>query len=121
MSENKSEVNAQLKDVLSALLQQNQATMQQQPGSGWFNASPLPAINAINVPVKIPTPAGDVRLYLELPGELANNEQALMQALEAIAARFQLDAWQPRNQGWNNGGGGGFRRGGYGRNNYGRY
>ncbi|TCT21183.1 hypothetical protein [Thiobaca trueperi] len=66
--------------------------------SAWANAMPAlsaaPTINGVAVPVKIQTPAGSIRVYLSLPAECAASPDALMSALEALAAAgLPLDTW----------------------------
>ncbi len=69
-----------------------------------------PVINGVSVPVKIQTPAGSIRVYFSLPAECAATPDALMSALEALAAAgLPLDTWSPKD----NGGG----WGGHGRSN----
>lgn len=100
----------------------------QQPagtGAGWqqpqMQLSAMPAVNGVAVPLKLQTPIGDVRVYLQLGPEAAANPQALQSAIQALAnAGLPVDAWQPRDSGgggngWGgNGGGYGGNRGGYG-------
>ncbi|MER2514401.1 MAG: hypothetical protein ABTQ25_18635 [Nitrosomonas ureae] len=104
------------------------AQAQQQPagaGAGWqqpqMQLSAMPAVNGVAVPLKLQTPIGDVRVYLQLGPEAAANPQALQSAIQALAnAGLPVDAWQPRNQdggnGWGGNGNGGYggNRGGYG-------
>ncbi len=58
-----------------------------------------PVINGAAVPIKLQTPAGSLRVYLSLPAECAATPQALMSAIEALAALgLPLDTWQPKSE-----------------------
>lgn len=131
---------AQNSDMQAALLALLSQAQQQPAGAGWqqpqMQLSAMPAVNGVAVPLKLQTPIGDVRVYLQLGPEAAANPQALQSAIQALAnAGLPVDAWQPRNQdggnGWggngngnggyggNRGGyGGGYNRGGYGGRRY---
>lgn len=129
-----SEQNTQTLASIQALLAQAQ---QQQPAiagtaapGGWQQPtlSAMPAVHGVAIPLKLQTPIGDVRVYLQLGPEAAANPHALLSAIQALAnAGLPVDAWQPRNQdggsGWGNGGSGGGgwggRSGGYSRGGYG--
>ncbi|WP_200331007.1 hypothetical protein [Thiocystis violacea] len=116
------DLTAQLTAQLAAL-QQQMAALQQAPTTATPAASPwasaptaAPQINGVAVPVKMQTPAGSIRLYFSLPAECAATPEALMAALEAMAAAgLPLDTWSPRDSGggssW-----GGSRRDSYGNN-----
>lgn len=120
---------AALAAQLQALQQQAQPQAAQPAAGGWAQpqqpqAGALPSIHGVAVPLSIETPMGKVRVYLSLGPEAAQSPQALMTALESIAAAgLPLDAWQPRESrgGWGGAGGrpsgGGWNRpgGGYGR------
>lgn len=114
--------NPDMQAALLALLSQAQ---QQPAGAGWqqpqMQLSAMPAVNGVAVPLKLQTPIGDVRVYLQLGPEAAANPQALQSAIQALAnAGLPVDAWQPRDSGggngWGGNGGGGYsgNRGGYG-------
>lgn len=123
-------MSEQQTDVLAAV-QALLGQVQQQPaGAGWqqpqMQLSAMPAVNGVAIPLKIKTPIGDVRVYLQLGPEAAANPQALQSAIQALAnAGLPIDAWQPRDNGgggngWgNNGGGGGYGGGGFNRGGYG--
>lgn len=108
-------------DQLKALL----AQVQQAPAAGGWAPQPpasLP-ITGISIPVKIDTPLGSVRVDLHLPAECGQSAQALLGAVQLLSnAGLPVDAWQPRDSGGSNGGGGwgsggggwGNRGGGYG-------
>lgn len=72
------------------------------------NAAPVtaaPVINGAAIPIKLQTPAGSLRVYLSLPAECAATPQALMAAIESLAALgLPLDTWQPKSDGngWGN-------------------
>lgn len=115
--------------ALQALLAQVQ-----QPavaGGGWqqpqMQLSAMPVVSGVAVPLKIQTPIGDVRVYLQIGPEATANPQALQSAIQALAnAGLPIDAWQPRDggggNGWGNNGGGGYggNRSGYGGGGYNR-
>lgn len=87
------------------------------PVSSW--AAPAPAMGAVPtpekvlVPIKLQCPDGStLRIYMQFPGDLAANPQAMMAAIGALkAAGIPLDTWQPQNRGWGGGGGYGNRGG----------
>lgn len=92
--------------------------------SAWTAPAPTPtAIVGVSVPIKLPTPMGTIRIYLSLPAEAGATPQALMQAIESLAAAgLPLDTWQPSNQGGGSGwGGGGNSGGGWGNRGGGGY
>ena len=70
--------------------------------SPWAMTAPAlsaaPVINGAAVPIKLQTPQGSLRVYLSLPAECAATPQALMSAIEALAALgLPLDTWQPKS------------------------
>jgi len=116
-------------DTIAKLTEQLASLTGSAAGGGWnqpaANANPASAITAVSIPIKVDTPMGSVRAYLELPGEVGQNPQTLMNAIQGlVSAGYPVDAWQPkssgdwRNSGGNSGGGwnndGGYRRGGGG-------
>lgn len=130
MSE-QTETQAALQTLLAQMQQSATAgagTVAGAAGGGWNAAQatgPAALIQGVAVPIKVSTPAGEMRAYLSLPAEVGQNPQALIAVLQQLAnAGYPLDTWQPKNSGgdwgggqqgggWNNGGGGGYR------NNYG--
>ncbi len=80
---------------------------QQQPAAG--TASP----SGVSLPVKMQTPGGSLRVYMNFGSEFASPE-ALNALIEQLnAAGVPLDLWQPK-QSWSRGrggNGGGFNRG----------
>jgi len=91
-------------------------------------APPPPAatglsVTGVAIPIKIQTPIGDVRVYLQLPAECGQSPQALLGAVQALSnAGLPVDAWQPRDSGGGNGVWGnqiGYSRGSYSRGGYG--
>jgi hypothetical protein len=115
---------ADLAAQLAAL--QAQIAAMRPAASPWGAAaapSAAPIINGVAVPVKVQTPAGSIRLYFSLPAECAATPEALMAALESLAAAgLPLDTWSPRESaggsawGGNNRPGYGSSYGGYGSN-----
>lgn len=90
----------------------------QQPAMQQFQSAPIQILGVL-VPVKIQTPSGPMRSYLQLPAELATNPQAFMTALQTLMGMgYQLDIWQPRQQQWggNRGQWGGGGNGGWQQN-----
>lgn len=107
---------------LAAQLAQQLTALQQKPAGAWgVQTTPLTA-TGLAVPLKLQTPQGDIRVYLQLPAEAAGSPDAIMQALQSLASQgYPLDTWQPKNSGWgdsgnsggwNRGGGGGYNRSG---------
>lgn len=91
-----------------------------QPASGWTQpqAAP-PTIVGLEVPIKVQTPVGEIRLGLQvqITQETATPD-GIMGVLQSLQAQgFPLDIWQPKQSGggWNSGNsGGGWNRGGGG-------
>lgn len=99
--------------LLAALQGQLRAA---QPASGWAQPqTAVPVIDKINVPIKMQTPIGEVRVGLEIPitPEIATPE-GIMSILQWLQSQgMPIDAWQNRQ--WNNRNGGGeWGRGGNG-------
>lgn len=123
--------------ALLALLSQAQQQPAVHSAAGWtqpqLQLSAMPAVNGVAVPLKLQTPIGDVRVYLQLGPDASANPQSLLAAIQGLAnAGYPVDAWQPRNQdggnGWGNSGGnsggwggrsGGYGGGGFNRSGYG--
>lgn len=117
---------AALQAQIAAMSGAGQAAAGQAPAlaGGWSQPAPTPAavgITGVQVPVKIETPNGAIRIYLALPAEAAATPQALMGAIEALAGMgIPLDFFGGRDSGgsgWNSGGSsyrrdyrGGYRR-----------
>lgn len=101
--------------LLAALQGQLKAA---QPG-GWAQPqAAAPSIVGLEVPIKVQTPVGEIRLglQLQLTPETATPD-AIMGLLQSLQAQgYPLDIWQPKQTGWSggNGGGGGWNRGGGG-------
>ena len=62
-------------------------------------------ILGVQVPVKVETPEGPIRVYLMLSPEAAESEASLLSALEGLyRAGANLDVYKPReSQGWGGG------------------
>lgn len=109
---------AALQAQLAALQQPQQPAMQPGGFGGFqqFSAQPAPAMVAgVSVPAKIETQHGTLRVYFHLPAEVCQTPQALMAAIDALAAAgVPLDAWQSRDQGGGYGGRSNYGGGGYG-------
>lgn len=84
--------------------------------SGWGRPRATASqVEGVMVPIKVQTPEGSLRVYLMLPAEVGASEDALMSALEGLAAQgAPLDVYQPNQNrgGW---GGGNHNGGGNGR------
>ncbi|MGH8506985.1 MAG: hypothetical protein ACRD1M_06825 [Terriglobales bacterium] len=113
----------ELAAAIAEAFAQRQGMMPAAPqAQGWAPvAAPAPvAAHGLLVPLKLQTPAGTVRCYLQLGPEAATPQgaQAAITALMQMGA--PLDAWQPRETdgngggGWGRGGGGWAGRGGNG-------
>lgn len=103
--------------LLAAL--QGQLKAAQPAASSWAQPqAATPAIVGLEVPIKVQTPAGEIRLglQLQLTPETATPE-GIMGALQWLQSQgFPLDIWQPKQSGgWGGGNnGGGWNRGGSG-------
>lgn len=140
MTEQNNDMQTQLAALLAMM--QNQGAIAAPAVGGWGKPAVQPAaaeVLGVSVPIKMDTPIGQVRLYLNFPASAASSPAALLGLLEQLsAAGVPLDTWQPKEResggwggdqgnrsggGWNDrdgGNGGGYRRGGsYGRGGYG--
>lgn len=71
------------------------------PAAGWAQPQPTAAVQGVGIPVKVPTPIGEVRVYLWLDGAVAANPQAMQTAIQSLVqACLPVEAWQPRDSGW---------------------
>jgi hypothetical protein len=70
--------------------------------SGWQAAQPTALnVQGAAVPVALQTPIGKVRVYFWLGPEAAASPEALMAALEQLAAAgIPIDAWDSGKSGW---------------------
>lgn len=103
----------QLLQQLLQQLQQSQPAPAAWPSAAGATAAPFAGVA---VPVKIATPGGECRCYLQFGAEVAQGgPAALINAMQLVMAQgFQIDTFQSRG-GWNGGGRGGWNgRGGYG-------
>lgn len=121
MSESNS---ADLTTQLDALLQKRLAELHPGAAPAWGRPAAGGQPQAIHLRVRIPTAAGDVSGYLQIPLPEGITPQALPAFVEQVGQQWPLDAWQPRqNQNYGNGGyggGGGWQgRRGYGGGGYG--
>lgn len=106
--------NELLRNVMQELAemkaQQSAATTTATTAATGWQQHPQPAgpqqILGVSVPLKIETPYGSLKLFVSLPAEVMQSEQALMAAIEGlINAGLPLDFWQPKSSGWNGGNG----------------
>lgn len=112
--------NTSLQEQLAALIaaQQANAPTTAQPG-GWGQPaqSMPPKPVGVAIPIKVDTPQGSVRTYIQYGHEAIESPQALLAVINALMqAGYPVDAWVPRQQGGYGGGRGGYggSRGGYG-------
>jgi hypothetical protein len=92
----------EVKELLAQL--KNQVQPGNQEGfEGWQKPQPSAfGVQGVNVPVSVQTSAGKVRVYFQLPAEVASSPEALIQALEnMLSMGIPVDAWQG-NQNRNN-------------------
>lgn len=126
MSTPASTMQEQIQAALAQMLNQQHA-----PAAGGWGAAAAAAplqVQAVNVPLKLQLPdGGTLRVYVQLPGELMQSQQALMGAIQGMMQQgFPLDVWRPQGSGdWGNSGGSwgsnGGNRGGWGSRGRGRW
>jgi hypothetical protein len=100
---------------LQAVLQQLMAQYQpQSPATGWGQPVAAPQVQAVHVPLRVPLPNGsEIRLYVQLPGEVLASPQTLLAALQMLMQQgLPLDVWAPKGDGWGHRGDWGNRFGG---------
>lgn len=107
----------QLQTQLNALLAQLQVQPPQAPASGWARpqASAAAEPQSVSIPIKINTPSGSLRTYLNFDGSAAQSPEALMALIESLERLgMPLDFWRGSGAGaWVAGrgnSGGGWRR-----------
>lgn len=109
----------QTQDLLAALQAQLAAQLaatQKQATSGWNTPTATTTPIGVAIPIKVSTPKGEIRLYLQMGPEHAASPEAIIQTLQALDAQgYPLDVWQPKSDGWGSGGSGWNRSGGYNR------
>jgi len=111
-------------NVLLQSLQQQLAAAQNSgnPAAGWGNtAAAGDDLLSIEIPIKVNTPLGNLRLRVPAKTLLETSPQQLNGMLQMIAnAGHELDAWQPKqDNGWGNNNVGGWNNGNsYGGNGY---
>jgi autotransporter translocation and assembly factor TamB len=89
-------------DLLAQL--QAQLAAVQKP-IGWNTPAVTTPVQGIAVPIKVTTPKGDIRLYLQLPAECAAGPEVIMQTLQSLDSQgYPLDVWQSKSS-WGNKGG----------------
>jgi hypothetical protein len=118
-------ISEQIQAALAAMMQQQNPAA---AAAGWGGAAAAvpQQFQAVNVPLKLQLPDGStLRVYVQLPGELMQSQQALMAAIQGMMqAGLPLDTWQPQGGGgWGNNGGGwnGGNRGGWSGRGRGRW
>lgn len=120
MDPNIAAMQAQLQALQGQQQPQQQAA--QIPGLQSAQMAPGGAAGTISIPVKLDTPMGKVRIYLNCaPGDVGQLQQLWMGHQQMLQQAHQmgipLDAWVPKQKSnWNNNrggvGGGGWNRGG---------
>ena len=84
--------------AIQKMQQQNSQTSWQ--GQSFFT---MPEVQKVNIPIKLQTQQGSLRIYLEFDaswGETAQKLQELIDTLEQMG--FPLDTWQSKSSGWGN-------------------
>lgn len=114
MSETQTDVQAQLAHML-AQLQASGAQLHPQMAAqmtGWNKPVAPPEICAgVSIPIKINTPAGSLRVYLNYSGSGLANPETLMELVESLERQgVPLDFWRAGNASWGKGGSGSWRR-----------
>lgn len=86
--------------------------MPMMPGAMMQSATP----SSIQARISVPLPDGrELSAYLTFPiPEQLANPSGIQQLAAMIAQTWPVQAYQPRQSGWGNGGGGGYSRGGRG-------
>jgi uncharacterized membrane protein YgcG len=117
------ELMAQMAQMLAAN-QQPQAATQGFAPQTMQPQQPENGITGCSIPVKINSPLGSVKVNIHLGADVVTpmGLQMAMQQLQAMG--FQIDAWQPKPQGFGGSSqGGSFNRGGggFGGNSGGRW
>jgi hypothetical protein len=75
---------------------QPQAGLSQSPFSAWSQqpATPELKIESVAIPLNVSTPKGKLRVYLNLPGEIAESPDTLFKVIETLDAQgLPLDFW----------------------------
>jgi len=113
MGSNNGELAQQLANITEQLGRLTSSSETSGGGGGWGaqKKSAGLAIAGISVPIKVETPLGSVKCHLALPGELAENPEALLSAIKQLVDMgVPVDIYQGGsrdNGGWNRGNGGG--------------
>ena len=90
-------------DLLTQLKEQLAAV--HKTTSGWNTPAVATPVQGIAVPIKVSTPKGEIRLYLQLPAECASGPDVIMQTLQSLDQQgYPLDVWQSKTS-WGNKGG----------------
>ena len=92
-------------DIQTIVQQALQQMQQQNPQTSWQGQSfsTMPEVQKVNIPIKLQTQQGSLRVYLEFDaswGETAQKLQELIDTLESMG--FPLDVWQSKSSGWGN-------------------
>lgn len=103
-----------VKKLLAQLANQMQAG-NPEGFEGWQKPQPSAfGVQGVNVPVSVQTSAGKVRVYFQLPAEVASSPDALIAALEnMLSMGIPVDAWQGSQNRNNWGQGSGYRSNSY--------
>lgn len=96
--------NEELLNLIKGMqAQQPAAPAQQAAPTGWEQPAPVATnsdIQAVSIPINLETEDGKIRVYLQLPAEVASSPEALMQAIEGLKRKgLPLDFWRKKE--WN--------------------
>ena len=90
-----------IQDIVKQALE----SMQGQQATSWQGQtfSITPEVQKVNIPIKLQTAQGSLRVYLEFDaswGATAQKLQELVDVLDNMG--FPLDTWQSKSSGWGN-------------------
>jgi hypothetical protein len=108
------QLQAQLAQLL-AQVQGQQPQPQAPVSAGWARPQVAPTeAQSVSIPIKLNTPSGSLRAYLNFDGSAASSPEALMALIESLERMgVPLDFWRAgAASGWGSGsrGGSGWRR-----------
>lgn len=105
MNEQATGIIQQMQDLMQQAQNQGQQPGQQQFNWQGQNLSVHPEIQKVNVPIKLQTPLGSIRIYLEFGPEWGESAEKLQELLGYLNnTGVPLDIWQGKQyqQGWGN-------------------
>jgi hypothetical protein len=101
MSEKKMPSNDELLEMIKKLNEKSVTETTQ--ASGWNKpaASVQTDIKSVSVPISLEVDGGKIRVYLSLPGDVANSPESLMAAIEGLEKKgLPLDIWRNKSGAW---------------------